>query len=131
MERNKRYRQTEEWSDPASKGKRRNNAPISSPTAHSQQPSTPPRLLTEWSSIGSGSPPIIPPPQSLPVGDTLTTHGIEGIHEPDQMALQPSQPISQESHMGNANGAVQEDLSTTPNVANSFREDQMYLMKGE
>ena len=69
LERNERYRQTEEWSDPASEGRRRSDAPISSPTAHSQQLRTPPtpapsenRLFTDWSSIGSESPPIIPPP---------------------------------------------------------------------
>ena len=33
LERNERYSQTEEWSDPASEGRRRSDAPISSPTA--------------------------------------------------------------------------------------------------
>ena len=42
LERNEIYGQTEEWSDPASKGRGRSNAPISSPTAHSQQLRTPP-----------------------------------------------------------------------------------------
>ena len=42
LERNERYRQVEEWSDLASDGRRRNDAPISSPTAHSQQSRTPP-----------------------------------------------------------------------------------------
>ena len=44
FKRNERYRQTEEWSDPAIEGRRRSDAPISSPTAHSQQPRTPPTL---------------------------------------------------------------------------------------
>ena len=74
------------------------------------------RLFTDWSSIGLGYPRIIPPPQSIPVGDTLTTPGIEGIHETDQTTTQPSQSISQKSYMGTANGAIQEDLTTTPNV---------------
>ena len=105
------------------RGRGRNDVPISSPTVHSRQPRNPPtpapsedRLFTDWSSIGSGSPPIVPPPQSVPVGDTLTTPGIEGIHETDQTAPQPSQPISQGPYMGTANDVVQEDLSTTPNV---------------
>ena len=121
---NERYRQTEEWSDPASEGRGRIDAPISSPTAHSQQLRTPPtpapsenRLFTDWSSIESESPPIILSPQSVPVGDTLTTPGIEGIHETHQTALQPSQPISQELYMVTANGAIQEDLSNTTNVS--------------
>ena len=103
-----------------SEGRGRSDIPISSPTVHRRQPRIPPtpapsedRLFTNWSSIGSGSPPIIPPPLSVPVGDTLTTPGIEGIHKTDQIVLQPSQPISKEPYMGAANGAVQEDLSTT------------------
>ena len=38
LERNEIYRQTEEWSDPASEGRRRSNAPILSNTVDSQEP---------------------------------------------------------------------------------------------
>ena len=83
--------------NPASDGRGRSDAPISSPTTHSQQPWTTPtptpsedRLFTDWSNIGSGSPPVTPPLQSVPVGDILMTPGIEGIHETDQTALQTS-----------------------------------------
>ena len=123
LERNERYRQTEKWSDPASEGRGRSDAPISSPTAHSQQlriPSTPVpsenRLFIDWSSIGSVTPPIKPPSPSVLAGDTLTTTGIEHIHNTDQTAPQPSQTISLEPYMGTANGVIQEDLSNTPNV---------------
>ena len=68
-------------------------------TINSQEPPPTPapsedRLFTDWSSIGSGSPPVIPPPQSVPVGDTLTTPGVEGIHGPLYMRLtkQPCNP---------------------------------------
>ena len=78
LERNERYRQVEEWSSPASDGRGRSDAPISFPTAHSQQPRTPPipvpsedRHFTDWSSIRSGSPPVITPSQSIPVGRCL------------------------------------------------------------
>ena len=35
LERNEIYRQVEEWLDPASDGRGRSDAPISSPTTHS------------------------------------------------------------------------------------------------
>ena len=115
--------QAEEWSDPASEGRRRSDVPIYSLTTHSRHQRTPPtpapsedRLFTDWSSIGSRSPPVIPPPQSVPMGGTLITPGIEGIHETEQAAPQPSQPISKESHIGTTRCAVQEDLPTPPNV---------------
>ena len=123
LERNEQYRQIEDWSDSVSEGGGRSDVPISSPTGHSRQPRTPPtptlsedRLFTDWSSIGSRSLPIIPPLRSVPVGDNLTSPGIEGIYKTDQTTLQPSQSISQERYMGATNGAVQEDLPTTPNV---------------
>ena len=48
------------------------------------------------------------------MGGTLITPGIEGIHEAEQVALQPFQPISQESHIGSMSWAVQEDHPTAP-----------------
>ena len=123
LERNERYSQVEEWSDPASEGRRRSDVHISSPTTHSRHQRTPPtpapsddRLFTDWNSIGSRSPPVIPPPQSVPMVGTLITPGIEGIHETEQAAPQPSQPISQESHVGTTRCVVPEDLPTPPIV---------------
>ena len=87
---------------------------------HPRTPPTPApsedRLFTDWSSIGSRSPPVVPPPQSVPRGGTLITPGIEDIHETEQAAPQPSQPISQESHIGATSHTVQEDLPTAPTV---------------
>ena len=60
---------------------------------------------------------MVPPHQSVPMGGTLITPGIEDIHETEQAAPQPSQPISQESHIGTTSHAVQEDLPTTPTVS--------------
>ena len=109
--------------DPASDGRRRNDAPISSPTVHSQQLRIPPtpvpsedRLFTDWSSIRSGSPPIIPPPQSIPIGDVLMTPRIEGIPKTDQPAQQPLQPISEQTHIGAADNLVQGNLATTSTI---------------
>ena len=123
LEKNERYNQAEDWSDPVSEGRRRDVAPIYSPATPNRQPRTPPtpapsedRLFTDWSSLGSGSPPVIPPPQSVPVEQNLGASGIEIIQETDQTAPQPSQPISQQSHMGMANNVVQGNLPTTPNV---------------
>ena len=96
------------------------STPLQPTAGHPRTPPTPApsedRLFTDWSSIGSRSLPVIAPPQSVPIGGTLVTPGIEGIHETEQAALQPSQPISQESHIGTMSHAVQEDLPTVPNV---------------
>ena len=59
---------------------------------------------------------MIPPPESVPRGGTLITSGIEDIQETEQATPQPSQPISQESHIGTTRCMVQEDLPTPPNV---------------
>ena len=48
------------------------------------------------------------------VGDVLITPGIERGHETDQIALHPSHPISEQTHMGVADDAIQEVLPTTP-----------------
>ena len=122
LERKERYRQVEEWSDPASDG-RRNDAPISSPMAHSQQSRTPPtpapsedRLFTDWSSIKSGTPPVIPPPQSIPIGDVLMTPEIEGMPETDQPTQQPYQPSSEQTYIGTADSVVQGNFPTTSTI---------------
>ena len=91
--------------------------------AHSQQPRIPPtaaqsedRLFMDWSSIRSESPPVRTPFQSIPVGRALTTSEMKGMHETGQTAPQPSQPISEQTHTGAADDAIQENLPTTPNV---------------
>ena len=114
----------EEWSDPVSEGRKRSNVHIYIPTIHGRHPRTPPtpapsedRLFRDWNSIGSRSPPVIPPPQNALMRETLITPGIEDIHETEQAALQASQPISQESHIGVMSHAIQEDLPTAPTVS--------------
>ena len=91
--------------------------------AHSQQPRTPPtpapsedRLFMDWSSIRSGSPPVRAPPQSIPVGGILMTPGMEGMHKTGQTAPQPSKPISEQTHMGAVDDAIQENLPSTPHI---------------
>ena len=117
LERNERYSEVEESSDPASEGRRRSNAHIYSPTAHNRHPRTPPipapsedRLFTDWSSIWSRSPPVVPPTNSVPIEETPITPGVEDIHEAEQAALQPSQPILLGSQIDTKGHAVQEDL---------------------
>ena len=123
MERNERYSQAEGWSDPASEGRRRSDDPIYFPTTHNRHPRTPPTpapsediLFTDWSSIGSRSSPVIPPPQNVPIEQTILATGIEGIQETNQTALQPSQPTSQQLHMGATDDAVHGSFLATPNI---------------
>ena len=68
-----------------------------SPTSHSRHSRTSPtpapsedRLFKDWSSVGSRSPSVIPPPQSVPIEGTLITPGIENIDETEQAASQHS-----------------------------------------
>ena len=129
MERNERYSQAEGWSDPASEGRSRSDAPVYSPTTHSRHPRTPltpgpseDRLFTDWSSIGSRSPPVIPPPQNVLIEQTILATGIDGIQETNQTAPQPSQPISQQSHMGAMDYVVQGSLPATPNICQQPQE---------
>ena len=44
------------------------------------------------------------------------TPGMERMHETGQTAPRPSQPISEQTHMGAADHAIQEKFPTTPNV---------------
>ena len=111
MERNERYRQEEEWSSPASDGIEGRDIPISSPAASGSHQRTPPtpapsedRLFTDWSSVRSGSLLERTPPQSILVG--------ERGHETNQIAPQPSHPITEQTHMGVAEDALQENLPT-------------------
>ena len=72
---------------------------------------------------------MIPPIQRVPIEGTLITPGIGNIHETEQAALQPGQPISQGSHIDTMSHAVQKDLPTTQNVFGSLWKDQLYLRK--
>ena len=119
LERNERYRQEEEWSRPASDRRGRRDVPISSPTDHRSHPRTPPtpapsedRHFTDWSSNRSGSPLVRTPSQSIPIGDALTSLGIEGGHETDPITPQPSHPIPEQTHMGVADDVNQGVLPT-------------------
>ena len=103
-----------------SDGRKRNDAPTSSPTVHSQQLRTSPTpvpsediLFTDWSNIRSGSSPLILPHQNIPIGDVLMTPGIEVIPETDQPTQQPSQPVSEQTHIGAADNVVQGNFPTT------------------
>ena len=59
----------------------------------------------DWSSIRSGSPLVGTPPQSILVG--------ERGHEANQIAPQPSHPVTEQTHMGVAEDGLQENLPTT------------------
>ena len=74
------------------------------------------RLFTDWSSIGSRSPPVVPPMHSVPIVGTPITPGVGDIHEAEQAALQPSQPISLGCHIDTTGHAIQEDLPPIQNV---------------
>ena len=112
MERNERYRQEEEWSSPANDGREGRDIPISSPTTHGSHQRTPPtpapsddRIFMDWSSVRKVSPLVRTPPQSILVG--------ERGYEVNQIALQPSHPSTEQTHVGVAEDALQENLPTT------------------
>ena len=52
----------------------------------------------------------MPPTHSEPIEETPITLGVGDIHEAEQAASQPSQPILMGSHIGTTGCAVQEDL---------------------
>ena len=58
----------------------------------------------------------MPPTQIVPVEGTLSTPGMKDIHEAEQAALQPSQPISQGSHIDTMSHAVQKDFPPSQNA---------------
>ena len=132
MERNERYSQVEEWSDPVSEGIRRSDAHIYSPTAHSRHPRTPPapapsedRLFTDCSSIGSRSLPVVPPMHSVPKEGTPIRPGVGNIHEAEEATSQPSQTISLGSHIDTTGHVVQEDLPPVQNVFQQLLESSI------
>ena len=65
------------------------------------------------------SPPVVPPTQSVPIEDTSITPRMGDVHEAEQAALQPSQPISQGSHLNATGQAVQVNL---PHIQDTFRQ---------
>ena len=88
LERNERYNQVEEWSDPVSEGRRRSDVHIYSPTTQMRHLRTLPtpapsedRFFTDWNNIGSRSPPVVPPTQSVPIGETSVTLGMGDVCE--------------------------------------------------
>ena len=126
LERNERYRQEEERSSPASDGREGRDIPISSPTApsHQRTPPTPApsedRLFTDWSSVRSGSLLVRTPPQSVLIG--------ESGHKTNQITPQPSHPITEQTHMGVAEDALQENLPTTTPTAQQQPLDRSSVM---
>ena len=101
-----------------SEGRRRSNAHIYSPTTHSRYPRTSPtpapsedRVFTDWSSVGSRSPPVVPQTHREPIEGTPITLGVGDICEAEQVASHPSQPILMGSHIDTTGCAVQEDFS--------------------
>ena len=52
-------------------------------------------FFTDWSSVGSRSPPVVLQTQSVPIGETSITLEMGDVCEAEQTASQPSQPISQ------------------------------------
>ena len=84
----------EEWPDPVSEGRRRSDVHIYCPTTQSRHLRTPPtpapsedRFFTDWSSVGSRSPPVVLPTQSVPIGETSITLGMGDVHEAEHRQL--------------------------------------------
>ena len=63
----------------------------------------------DWSSVRTGCPLVRTPAQSILVG--------EGGHRTNQIIPQPSHPITEQTHMGVAEDALQENLPTTTPTA--------------
>ena len=126
LERNERYNQLEKLSDPVSEGRKRGDVHIYSPTTQSRHQRTLPtptpsedRFFTDWRSVESRTPPVVPPAQSVPIAETSITLGMRDVHGAEEAASQPSQPISQGSHVNATGQAIQVDL---PLVQDTFRQ---------
>ena len=107
-ERHQGDRQDKEWSIPVSAGRRGRDIPVSSPTKQESPHRTPPtpapsedRYFTDWSSIGTGSPLVRTPPQSVLVRDRG-----QDINQP---TAQTTQPGSEPVQIGVTENALQED----------------------
>ena len=115
-ERDQRDRQEEEWSIPASVGRRGGDIPVSSPAeweSPHRTPCTPApsedRFFTDLSSLGMGSPLVRTPPQSVLVREM----------GPDinQTVTQTTQPGLVPTQIGVMENALQEDpIVSTPRI---------------
>ena len=74
----------------------------------------------DWSSVRTGSPLVRTPPQSILVG--------ERGHETNQIAPQPSHPITEQTCIGVAEDALQENLPTTTPTAQQQPLDRSSVM---
>ena len=105
-ERDQRDRQEEEWSIPASVG-RREDIPAGQESPHRTPPTPTPledRFFTDWSSLGS--PHVRTPPQSVLVGEIGPD-----INQP---ANQTTQPASEPTEIGVMGNALQDDTIVSP-----------------
>ena len=127
LERNQRDRQEEEWSTPASDGRRGRDIPASSPTVQGSEQRTPPtpapsedKFFIDWSSIGTGSHLVRTPPQSVLVR--------ERGQEINQPTVQTSQPGSEPIQMGVTEIALQGDLIVTTPTTQQQPLDRLSVM---
>ena len=107
--RDQRDRQEEEWSIPASVGRRGGDIPAGQESPHRTPPTPAPsedRFFTDWSSLGSKSPHVRMPPQSVLVRETGPD-----INQP---ANQTTQPGSEPTQIGVMENALQEDTIVSP-----------------
>ena len=88
--RNEKYNQAGDWSDPANEGRRRDDTHMYSPRAQGRhQRNIPPpaptpsqdRFFMDWSGDGSRSPHKGPPVQNVPMGETLLPHRTGDAYE--------------------------------------------------
>ena len=132
FDRNERYNQAGEWSDPASEGRKRDDTHMYSPTAQGRhQRNIPPpapsplenRFFMDWSSDGSRSPNEGPLVQNVPIGETLLSHRTGDVYKvkPGQTTPESSQPaaIPTITHEANPNATGQAILiEPTPQSGN-------------
>ena len=106
--RDQRDRQEEEWSIPASVGRRGGDILVGQESSHMTPPT--PTLLedrfTDWSSLGLGSPHVRTPPQSVLVRETGPD-----INQP---VNQTTQPGSEPTYIGVTENALHEDTIVSP-----------------
>ena len=103
-ERDQRVRQEEDWSIPASVERRGGDILVEQESLHRTSPTPAPsedRFFMDWSSLGSRSPHVIMPPQSVLVRETRP-----GINQP---ANQTTQPGLEPTQIGVTENVLQED----------------------
>ena len=97
FQRDQRERQEEEWSIPASVGRRGEDIPIGQESLQKVPPTPAPsedRFFMDWSSLGSSQ--VRTPPLSTPVRDTGPD-----INQPANQTTQPGSAPTQIGAMGN------------------------------